>query len=97
MDLVLVKYYEEFGRMGDLEGIFVCTRDELESLNGIDIYFGEVLGKHSEVYSNKTYENCEVQDITAEDLGVIVRVFGVGTISGYSPIENLPEDEEEYS
>ena len=41
-----------FGRMGDLEGVFVAYDLHIETLiyEGLEIYFGEVLGKHSEVY-----------------------------------------------
>jgi len=39
------------GRMGVLEGTFVATDKEVEILlkENIEVYFGEVLGKHSEI------------------------------------------------
>lgn len=40
------------GRQGELTGIFVAEKAKVKVLleNGIEIYWGEVLGKHSEVY-----------------------------------------------
>lgn len=39
------------GRSGELTGIFVSTDKKVEKLieSGIQVYFGEVLGKHSDV------------------------------------------------
>lgn len=35
--------------MGDLHGIFVATDDQIQQALGKDAYFGEVLGKHSDI------------------------------------------------
>jgi hypothetical protein len=45
------KFHADCGRMGDLEGIFVQRKDYVQALidSGVEVYFGEVLGKHSEV------------------------------------------------
>lgn len=39
----------DYGRHGWLEGAFVADSHRVENLAGKDIYFGEVLGEHSEV------------------------------------------------
>lgn len=43
-----------FGRMGDLEGVFTAKKKDVEKLKELDltVYFGEVLGKHSEIYGS---------------------------------------------
>lgn len=87
MDLVLVRYQEDFGRMGSLDGIFVCTKDELDKLDGAYVSFGEALGKHSEVYTDDALSMCTTLDISEEDSSVIFRVFGEGTISGFNPLD----------
>jgi hypothetical protein len=46
---ILVRFYEDFYRNGELEGLFITTKPELERLYGKVLYFGEVLGKHSDV------------------------------------------------
>lgn len=40
------------GRIGELEGLFIATKQEVKQLLECpyEVYFGEVLGKHSEVY-----------------------------------------------
>ena len=46
------KLEASYGRMGDLSGIFIATDSDVKKLisSKIKVYFGEVLGKHSEVY-----------------------------------------------
>ena len=90
-DLVLVNYYEDFGRSGILEGMFICTKGELESLNGEYIVFGEVLGKHSDVYSDEVYQHCKIKETTKTEMDMLVKLFGVGSISGYYPFDYIEE------
>lgn len=45
----LWKFELDWGRMGTLEGLFVSEPEPLMELIGKEIYFGECLGKHSEV------------------------------------------------
>ena len=39
----------DVGRMGDVHGMFVADEADIEKAMGQDVYFGEILGKHSEV------------------------------------------------
>lgn len=97
-NLILVSYFEEFGRLGELEGIFLCTEEELSRLKGVTVEFGEVLGKHSEISSEMTFNNSTVIDTTEEDIAALLRIFageGSVTISGFNPLEYLGQDEEE--
>tara|TARA_Y100000310_G_scaffold321360_1_gene378878 strand:+ start:3846 stop:4022 length:177 start_codon:yes stop_codon:yes gene_type:complete len=45
----LYGFYADFGRMGNLDGIFIAESDDLDAIMGKDIYFGEILGKHSDI------------------------------------------------
>lgn len=47
----LFKMDFDCGRMGNLEGVFIADTEDVEYLvnNKISVYFGEVLGKHSEI------------------------------------------------
>lgn len=50
MKKILVKYSEDFGRCGDLDGLFVTTEGILAELKAQgELYIGEEFGKHSEV------------------------------------------------
>lgn len=44
MSKVLVRFHWDCGRMGDVEGIFVTTKEDLERNYGKRVYFGEILG-----------------------------------------------------
>lgn len=87
----LVSYFEEC-REGSLEGLFICTEKELESLNSATVYFGEALGKHSEVYSDTVYENCTVLSSNQDALRDLEVMFGRKTLSGINPLHYLGED-----
>lgn len=94
------KLYEfnlDCGRMGSLEGVFIATEEELNKIQGKNIYFGEVLGKHSEV--DIVFDRDEL-DVKSEDQDFISKledVFGSPTISGYNPLDYYDDwdDEEE--
>ena len=53
----IYKFYVDCGRMGDVQGLFIATADEVKSILGERIYFGEILGKHSEVVLTIEKEN----------------------------------------
>lgn len=96
MENLLVKYHEDFGRMGSLDGLFVCTEYELEYLKERLVDFGEVLGKHSEVYTDKVYEHCKV---ISEDPDLISDLQTVSdctnTICGHNPFDYLDDLDDE--
>lgn len=41
-----------YGRQGDLTGLFIAKKNHIKILleNNLEVCFGEVLGKHSEIY-----------------------------------------------
>lgn len=89
----LWKFYWDCGRMGNLEGAFVATEEDVQSAIGKHIYFGEVLGKHSEIYGDLDAD--EIVD-TGAPSGVIAwfeEFFPEGF--GYNPLNYLPEEDEE--
>ncbi len=52
MKKAIYRFRENCGRMGSLEGIFIATSKQVNELikSKIQVYFGDVLGKHSEIY-----------------------------------------------
>lgn len=52
MKKAIYKFHADCGRMGELEGVLISTKEKVEKLieSKIEVYFGEVLGKHSEIY-----------------------------------------------
>ena len=91
--------------MGDLSGEFICDDAIIERVLGTKIYFGEVLGKHSEIYGDLSRDDLsEHKDVTEDDCKTVIRILGLEkswegmdcyTIGGYNPIEYVPEEVED--
>lgn len=60
MEKLLVRMSLDFGRCGSLSSVFVCTREQLDGLDGTFHDFGEALGKNSEVVCNLSIEDFTV-------------------------------------
>lgn len=76
----------DFGRSGELEGKFVSTQEKVDRLieSGLEVYFGEVLGKHSEVYG--AIEEGDIELVS--DDPTVVKVFIDNKLaSGFDPFE----------
>lgn len=80
----LYKLNVDCGRNGELDGVFVEEKDMVDILikERLEVYFGEVLGKHSEIYGSLNED-----DITfiTDDAAVIEVVEKYKLTSGYNP------------
>lgn len=87
----LYKFYWDYGRSGTVTGLFVADSEEVEKAIGERVYFGEILGKHSEVYGD-----LEEGDITlVSENPEVIKVFIDEEISsGYNPLDYLQGDDE---
>lgn len=87
-ELALYKMHVDCGRMGYLEGVFVERKDHVKYLleNNIDVHFGEVLGKHSEVVINFTEEGTITLVTDRPDIIEMVQEFNLE--SGYNPFDH---------
>lgn len=88
----LYKFYWDCGRSGKLESIFVADAKEIENVFGREVYFGEVLGKHSEIYG--TLEAGDFTLLTEDKSFIELFEKHIGTV-GYNPFDYIEEDEEE--
>jgi hypothetical protein len=89
----LYKFHLDYGRMGCIEGTFVCTEDALQILIGKELQFGEVLGKHSDV--NAVLRESDLIHLT-DDWGFIEKAMEYGLVPcGYNPFDYLPKDVED--
>lgn len=88
----LWKFCWDTRREGSVEGLFVATEQEMSGLIGKDVYFGEILGKHSEVCGTMEWEDVEKINLNDETIEKVSSVLG-NTWSGYNPFEYLPDDE----
>lgn len=81
------QFFWDCGRMGDLHGVFVATDKEVRDTHGKRVYFGEVLGKHSEIEGE-----IDPPDIALiSDDPAVVAAFESRSPIGYSPIEYLQD------
>ena len=83
MALKLYEYFEDYGRMGSLSGLYVMDEQDFEELKGKFYYGDELLGKHSEVFLD-FYGNSDVKSDDQEFLGKLVELLGV-SVSGETP------------
>lgn len=87
----LYRFRFDCGRMGHLDGLFTATADEVKSAIGRELYFGEVLGKHSEIYG--TLDEGEVTLVT-DDEAFVSKFDEYQCASGFNPLDYFREDEE---
>ena len=79
----------EYGRQGDIQGIFIADDDDVEAAYGAKLYFGEALGKHSNVKG--TFKMEDIIPIT-DDQELIEKLesfFPGGRLSGYNPLDYI--------
>lgn len=86
----LYEFYFDCGRMGSLEGLFLSTDRKVNSILGQEIYFGEVLGKHSEVYGTIEKNQIKKLDAPEDVIKWLDETFG-NTVSGYNPFDYLDD------
>ncbi len=91
---LLVEYHADFGRMGDLQGLFVCTEDELKAAMGESVYWGEVLGKHSEIDHDLSDDDITIKSEDQDFIAKLVDLLGTD-ISGFNPVSKIQEQQRE--
>ena len=85
----LYSFHWDCGRMGDVNGLFIEDSDFVDSMIGYRVYFGEILGKHSEIYGNLSEDDLEVISEDQEKIEWLAEVIGSNTISGYNPMDYI--------
>lgn len=86
----LYKFSWNCGRNGDVKGIFISTPEEIRANLGQRVYFGEILGKHSEVYGD-----LEEKDLTilSEDQEFISKFeTTIGKSFGRNPLNYIGQE-----
>lgn len=82
------KLYFDCGRQGSVEGVFISTPEEIKSAIGKTVYFGEVLGKHSEI--SGTLEEKDIQLVTQDPKAIQV-IEDCNLTTGFNPLDYLEE------
>jgi hypothetical protein len=84
------KFHCDCGRNGSLEGVFIAKKTSVENLFGTKVYFGDVLGKYSDV--EVTILPQHIRMIT-DDPSVIDLFMEHDISSGYNPLDYDQETE----
>lgn len=93
--LNLYSFYADCGRQGSLDGLFIARQSDVDEAIGKHLYFGEVLGKHSEVEG--TLEAREIE-LVSNDQEKVLWLLGLlgANVSGFNPLDYISEDEDHY-
>lgn len=91
MSKILVEFFWDCGRCGELTGLFVTTKEKLESLHGKEAYFGEVLGKHSEISGTLSEDDFTIRTDNQEFIELFDELVGD---QGFNPLDYVQEDDE---
>ncbi len=86
----IYKLHFDLGRGGTLFGLFIGETSKIEALMNSEevIYFGEVNGKHSDVYGPIEDGDITLISDKLEDVEVVERL---DLATGYNPIETYEE------
>lgn len=95
--LRLVDFYWDCGRQGALDGRFLLNSAEWSLLQKaialkMHVYFGEVLGKHSEVCGNLSEDDFGIATEDQDWLNKAVELK-ISMDTGYNPLDYIDEDE----
>jgi len=87
----IYKMYFDCGRMGSLDGIFTAEKDAMQKLieSGNEVYFGEVLGKHSDI--SGPIENSDITMIS-DDSEHVLLFEKLNMKCGYNPFDYIEEE-----
>jgi hypothetical protein len=107
MTMNLYRFDLDCGRMGSIEGIFAAPSESVDNIILEDLYFGEMLGKHSDIEciiehdhitlllsGKKAKDNETIENIISLFSGSKDE-FGHGTITifGVNPFDYWEDDE----
>lgn len=84
----IYRFHWDCGRMGEIDGIFVAQKSEINAAIGQEVYLGEVLGKHSEVYGTLTQEDLT---LISDNPQVVAIAKSHEMTSGYNPLDYIEE------
>jgi hypothetical protein len=68
--------------------LFVASDKEIEEAIGKQAYFGEILGKHSEVYGNLEKNDFKKIEVDSDAIEKLIPHLGMSW-SGYNPLDYI--------
>lgn len=86
------RWFADFGRMGSLDGVFTARADEVAAFVGKHVYFGEVLGKHSDVSCTLEADQFE---LLTDDADFVEKFKRFRLWTGTDPIQTWRDSHED--
>ena len=83
--LGIYSFYWDCGRQGHIEGAFVADSKDIRMLMGREISFGDVLGKHSDVFGWIEEKDIALVSDNLAHVEVFQELFENGI--GYNPLD----------
>lgn len=96
MSKILVEFNWDYGRVGEVKGLFITTEKELQESYGRYVDLGEALGKHSEVRGDLEEKDFKILSKEEDKIEWLENLMNSKTISGYNPLNHF-EDFNEYN
>ena len=87
----IYSFYWDCGRMGNVDGLFIADKDTVEKAIGKQVYFGEILGKHSEVFGTLDENDLEIKSEDQEFIKKFEEVLGEDFSQGYNPLDYIDD------
>ena len=84
----LYKYHADCGRSGDLHGLFIADPKVIKDSIGKYVYFGEVLGKHSEIYGHLQADELTVKSSDQDFIKKLETLLG-RSVSCLNPLDYI--------
>lgn len=91
----LYRFDFDCGRQGSLYGTFVADEKDIANAIGKRMYFGEVLGKHSDISGNLDEE--EHLYVVTDDQDFVEKFEKFNCDSGYNPLNYIRSDKNDKS
>jgi hypothetical protein len=88
---VLASFEWDCGRMGVVEGLFITDEDSLAKAYGKEVYFGEILGKHSDISGAFHGDSITIKSKDQDFIDKLESVIGSKNISGYNPLDYIEQ------
>lgn len=84
----LYSFFWDCGRMGDVEGLFIAEESEVDAAIGSEVYFGEILGKHSDIRGTLSSEDLKVISDEQDKIDWLLDIVGPD-VSGHNPLYHI--------
>lgn len=89
----LYSFFWDCGRMGDVEGLFIAEESEVDAAIGSQVYFGEILGKYSEISGTLSSVDLKVISDEQDKIDWLLGIVGPN-VSGYNPLDYVQQEED---